>query len=748
MPTLLSFILSVLLAASMMWPSEGALNGSGLHLAVLWLFAGGVAVWLPGADRASRAASLRGCAAWVLLIAGFWISTYVVFQSQGDRRAALNLGFEWTAIGAVWWAVRRCAVSPGMARQMALLVFGLCFGASLQGIVQHHVTYAEQAEWYRQGRAALDAASSANDMQTSLAARKAASEFQAMDIPLSGPGRQLFERRLLSSSEPVGPFALANTLAGMLALALVIMVGAGLQEIRNEERFPWGKLLRLLPFLVTIAYCLVLTKSRTAWVAAAVGMTVLLFAGGLSSRLISRLVPGGVVFFAAVIGVGIGTGALDREVVLESPRSLQFRLLYWIGAAGVIQENPVFGAGPGNFRQHYLAHKPVESSEEILDPHNIFLDAWCAAGVLGLAGVCLLSWQFVCAAFSKLSMGLQSAGAAQAAARPGRTMAGIAVATLLHLLWRWVNGGPFWDLSPSGFATSQNLILLVPLGGIAAVAVFNRALRVSREVIAAAGLTLLVHLTGAGGLQITIVGTVLACLSAVLCSWDDVSTGESLSSDVPSLTWPRVIGGCVPLAGICGVLMFGLIPVMAAEHHLRRAQAHENRGNFAAALAPLQAGLESDPLSVTLRQRRVELLTYQLAGAVSAHARGETTEEMPVEALFDSAVLAATDLIAADHRNWRGYVARSQLRKIVAETGVMPDQAASAVDDLRQATQYYPTNAELWFMLAEVSGAAGLEQQAENAANRALAIEKSNQNWGHVDRFLSDDQLRILKRWH
>ena len=324
MSTHFSIILPMLLAASMMWPSEGAINGSGLHLAVLWLVAGVVAVWTPCTNR-SRRFSAHGSPGWGLLIAGLWISTYFVFQAEGDRRAAVNLGFEWISVGVVWWLVSRLAAKAASRQWIILVVTGLCFGASLQGIVQHHVTYAQQAEWYRQGRGTLDAASIDGDMQKVIDARKVAAEFQAMDIPLTGAGRELFERRLLSSSEPVGPFALANTLAGVLASSLVILVGSGLLEVQRAERFPWLKLIRLIPFLITIAYCLVLTKSRTAWVASGLGVAVLLFGGGLSSRLLSRLVPGAAVLVMAVVGAGIGTGALDKEVVLESPRSLQFQ---------------------------------------------------------------------------------------------------------------------------------------------------------------------------------------------------------------------------------------------------------------------------------------------------------------------------------------------------------------------------------------------------------------------------------------
>ena len=42
------------------------------------------------------------------------------------------------------------------------------------------------------------------------------------------------------------------------------------------------------------------------------------------------------------------------------------------------------GVGPGNFRAAYLRYKLPESSEEILDPHNLFLEVWATAGFWAL----------------------------------------------------------------------------------------------------------------------------------------------------------------------------------------------------------------------------------------------------------------------------------------------------------------------------------------------------------------------------
>ena len=69
-----------------------------------------------------------------------------------------------------------------------------------------------------------------------------------------------------------------------------------------------------------------------------------------------------------------------------------YRWQYWQGAWGVITggatgvwqavSSPFFwwGVGPGNFGGPYLKYKLPQASEEILDPHNLFLDVWAMAG--------------------------------------------------------------------------------------------------------------------------------------------------------------------------------------------------------------------------------------------------------------------------------------------------------------------------------------------------------------------------------
>ena len=138
MSRLVIFLFALLLTASLMWPSEGALHGDGLHLAIGWLMAAACTAVVSAGRRSvglrSNSAGLLDAAVVAALIGGFWLSTWHVFRIQGDRRAALNLAFEWTAIGAVWWIVRTL-IQHGPVRQWIVpLLIAIGVGTACVGI--------------------------------------------------------------------------------------------------------------------------------------------------------------------------------------------------------------------------------------------------------------------------------------------------------------------------------------------------------------------------------------------------------------------------------------------------------------------------------------------------------------------------------------------------------------------------------------------------------------------------------------
>ena len=96
-----------------------------------------------------------------------------------------------------------------------------------------------------------------------------------------GPALTLFEKRLRDSREPLGLFALANTFGGFLAVCLILSVNAativawtsGQQSIVRSVRNVFWTLILLV--IVCLAWCLLLTKSRTAWIGTVAGLAFL-----------------------------------------------------------------------------------------------------------------------------------------------------------------------------------------------------------------------------------------------------------------------------------------------------------------------------------------------------------------------------------------------------------------------------------------------------------------------------------------
>ena len=147
--------------------------------------------------------------------------------------------------------------------------------------------------------------------------------------PAGSPQRQHLEDRL-KNREPTATFALTNSLAAMLAPWLVLAVGIAASCSPRSARPCRASLAALL-----IAVCLRLTKSRSSYVAVAVGLAL---AGPVPQRRMRELRPPGwktatagvalaaalvaVVLAAALWAAGLPPGVLaaqGRQVVRLSP---------------------------------------------------------------------------------------------------------------------------------------------------------------------------------------------------------------------------------------------------------------------------------------------------------------------------------------------------------------------------------------------------------------------------------------------
>ncbi len=735
-----------LFSCAFLWPSLGAVNGDGLHLAFLWLAAmSGAFLWrLWQTSRVDVESSVSGSATGLLKVCsspdglvtvgltiflfGVWLSTWNVFRVSGDRRAALNLAFEWTAISACACLCRIVAARLACRRSIVNLIAGVSVGLAVYGIWQKHHYYPTTAKAYLEQRQILEAGTNPSE------AAKIQQEFLSKGILLDGPARELFEKRLLHSTEPFGPFALANTLAGILAVGFVLLSGRLVSEWRSRE-VHWKNL--VVPLIVggIVAWCLILTKSRTAWVGTGVGMSVLLMARHTRSQRETRSILGPGAHVILIIGVsmallltiGFLTGVIDREVVLESPRSLQFRTFYWTGAAGVVGDEPLFGAGPGNFRQLYLAHKPLESSESIQDPHNFLLDAWCFAGVIGFSGMLLI----VAGVMRAIR---PDAHAHEVTARPESVLpvAGLFGCLVLHFGWRWLSGATLESQDTVAAAT-------IVVAGIGFIALSK--LRWNRLAPSAACVTLLVHMLGAGGLQITTLWILLFALvtTAVPLSPD----GRSYASVIPArIGW--MLGAVIWAAAAAATVYWGLTPVLESRLHHSVGQQRLRVGDKWGALHAFELAAVADPLSPTMRQHIVKASAYSLMqrDPRKIPAEGKGLADDDIKAIES----ACASYIQSDTRAIDGRLTRAriyhQLYRLTDQSGYIE----SCVDDFRQVVARHPTNALLQLELALYEEAAGYIPAALETAQKAKNIETVNHVWGHSDQYLSEDQRKTLDR--
>ena len=173
------------------------------------------------------------------------------------RGPALNMLWEWVGLGMLFFLARQLIRDAREVRAVVAAMIALMAAISVYGIYQYAI---ELPAMQRQFAA---------DPEGML--REA-----GLNYPPGTPLRDLFEKRL-ANREPLATFALTNSLAAALAPWLV--VGLGIIAATWHDRRRW---IAWVICLVPIAVCLLLTKSRSGYVAAAVGIIWLAYSAALA----------------------------------------------------------------------------------------------------------------------------------------------------------------------------------------------------------------------------------------------------------------------------------------------------------------------------------------------------------------------------------------------------------------------------------------------------------------------------------
>jgi tetratricopeptide (TPR) repeat protein len=710
-------------------PTESAPGGETLWIVQLDFAA--VILWVWSCLRSGNYAvrwSLFDCALWVL-VAAHCLSAAVVFVTGGDRRTALNLAWEWVGLGATFFLLRQTIQTALDARRLASMVVALAVVLSGLGIWQHYVYYRMASREYSDMMSKLDALQKdphANAQELG----KLQFTLQSQGIPTDETGRRQYENRLRFSNEAMGPFALANTFAGFL-LVMLVLAGELFRTLPRPR--PKGLIAAWAVAFVLFLYCLILTKSRTAWtglvVAAALWGTTLLVRNRQWFKRRTLLWVGlgsvGVVLLFVIAALGKG---FDVEVISEAPKSLSYRFQYWNGAVHTIAASPrtvIFGTGPGNFRQHYLRYKVPESSEEIADPHNWLLDLWASGGVLAVVSflVCVV---LALIPFRKRWTGDDDIDSAKPEQVPSWTtdLPGPVLGFVLALV------APV--ASASGNFDGWQLVLLA--AWVITFAILQRGLgsaRLAAIALGVAALGLMIHLSGAGGIEMPATVQLLLVLAALaFATLDQLADGKAS---------PRLV---MAIGGIGVVLFVSLFFTGTLLVVNRRAaiasgeQALLIDGNFDRAVEDFGQAAVHDSFSPDPHDKLAD--TYFARWQASPPGVG-----IDYFAKAQGALKSATQQDPLNFSRYRRlgqfYLAKFARSQDVAD-------AKAAADALERAVDMYPTEASLRSECATAFFQAGKPAEAKGQAQKALELDESNHRWGHTDRYLPDATVTRLRQ--
>ena len=215
----------------------------------------------------------------------------------------------------------------------------------------------------------------------------------------------------LESNRVFSTFLLPNSLAGFLAMVAPLCVGMGLDYWRRRDRVA---VIAASAGLLTILWCLYMTKSKGGWLAFVCGMSA--YGAWLCRKRLRKyakeaalIVAGLVLIIAAAQAAGLAPPLRDY------PGSLAVRRGYWKAAVKMIRDHPVLGVGLSSFRDHYSAYKNPEDGES-RQAHNDYLQIAAEAGVLALVAYLWL-W-FALLLRGKPRRALSAAGETQARGAP------------------------------------------------------------------------------------------------------------------------------------------------------------------------------------------------------------------------------------------------------------------------------------------------------------------------------------------
>jgi O-antigen ligase len=744
-------LFAALMTARAYWPSEidpNRVSGSGLVWVLAMLIVAGL--WIASTLFGGR---FRFRWSWTDAAVVALVFLVGLSSTRGlDRRLAINLAWEWAGLGFAYVLARNLPRTRGESTVLAGALVATAVAVSAYGLFQARVEIPQ-----------LRARFQKNPAQVMLEAK----------IPADPRHMRAFADRLIGSNEVFSTFGLGNSLAGFLVGPLVLAMAMRIRNLADAKApgSRWGVIGLAAAPLLCILTCLILTKSRSAWIGLLLGLAVLYWQERrkVPTRLLLGSVLADLALLVALVGVGLATGRLDRAVLTQSSLSMRYRWEYWQGAWGVITETArgqdpgasTFwsGVGPGNFGSHYLLHKLPWSSEEIQDPHDLFLEVWATAGFWALlalvAALALAFWNLL--GPTATGPGEVDKARDRQRRRPGavsRETAPIAAASLPDrapesLGWLAFSSG--LGLVMVLLVGQMNLFqgdllvrwlvlagswLLAALLGLG----FWRRVPLPATAFGAAVLACVVNLTAAGGIGMPAVALVL---------WMLIALGLNLRDDRPCGRLRDYTGRLPAVAlaivwsAMAGSFVGAITPFWRCEAALAGADealAHRPP-DFERAQAAYEFAKRADYYNPRpwLGDAYLQLLIWDSRGS-----KPEDLRWRMISTLLMKAASLPRNPNAWILHNERALVTRDLLRKLghaLAPNEIIPLQA-SVVEATRTASRQYPTNATLHARLAEASAEISMFRDASTEAEEALRLDAITP---HPDKKLDKPQREYLE---
>ncbi|HEX4073513.1 MAG TPA: hypothetical protein VHX68_20205, partial [Planctomycetaceae bacterium] len=276
---------------------------------------------------------------------------------------------------------------------------------------------------------------------------------------------------------------------------------------------------------------------------------------------------------------------------------------------------------------------------------------------------------------------------------------------------------------------------LVLFGGwLVAYGVLRRQIvigQLSAAALGGAAFGLIVHLLGAGGIEMPAVVQLFLVLAVLLFA--------TLPGDLAARNSPRLVLAC----GIWAIVLFvcclltAWLPVLNRRALLASGdQALLVDGDADRAIADFAAAALRDPLSAEPTEKLAEAYFARW----QARGRGPASDD------FAKATQSLETAIQLDPNNPRLYRRLGTMDLAKFARSVDGNDARAAVEALGRAAERYPNDASLRAMRATAFGDAGHVQEAKAEAQRALALDRINHENGHTDRYLPDETVRRLQQ--